>query len=48
MLEEVKELLESNKLKRQLLDQADHRLLLEDVEQNPELQLPELKWEPLT
>ena len=37
MLEEIKELLESNKLKRDLVDQADHRLLVEDVKQNPEL-----------
>ena len=48
MFEEVKESLARKELKRKQLDQADHQRLVEDIEQNPELQLPELKWEPLT
>ena len=48
MFEEVKESLVRRELERKQLDQADHQRLVEDIEQNPELQLPELKWEPLT
>jgi len=48
MFEEVKESLARRELERKQLDQADHQRLVEDIGQNPELQLPELKWEPLT